>query len=212
MVARGRAGSEAEKLHISTHTIVIITVYKSPTGNITYFIHNLEAALNQVYQNAVDIILCGDFNINYFSNNQNKQALNSLLNSYSLYSIVEFPTVIHNNSDTMIDKIFINKYKNENYSVHPLINGLSDHDGQVLSLPDIIIPDDLNEFYTYRNISKYSLEEFQTSLSYEAWEDVFSNNDNDTNTAFNNFLNTFLRKFYATIPKKRTKIMQNSKP
>ena len=56
----------------------------------------------------------------------------------------------------MIDKIFINKYKNENNSVHPLINGLSAHDGQVLSLPDIIIPDDLNEFYTYRNISKYS--------------------------------------------------------
>jgi len=28
-------------------------------------------------------------------------------------------------------------------------------------------------------------------LSYEAWEDVFSNND-DTNTIFNNYLNTFL--------------------
>ena len=68
----------------------------------------------------------------------------------------------------MIDNTFINKFKNENYSVHPIINGLSVHDGQVLSLPDIIIPDYLNEFYTYRNISKYSLKEIQTSLSYEA--------------------------------------------
>ena len=68
----------------------------------------------------------------------------------------------------MTDNILINKFKNENYSVHPLINGLSVHDAQVLSLPDIIIPDDLNEFYTYMNISKYSLKEFQTSLSYEA--------------------------------------------
>ena len=66
----------AMKLHISSHTIVI-TVYRSPTGNITYFLHNLEAALNQVYNNIVDIILCGDFNINYLSDNQNKQALNS---------------------------------------------------------------------------------------------------------------------------------------
>ena len=40
---------------------------------------------------------------------------------------------------------------------------------------------------------------------------VFSNNDNDTNTIFNNFLYTFLRKFYASFPKKRTKFMQNSK-
>ncbi len=154
MVARGRAGSEVEALHISSHTIVIITVYKSPTSNITYFIHNLEAAVNQVYNNAVNMILCGDFNINYLTDNQNKQALNSLLNSYSLYSIIEFPTRIHNNSNSTIDKIFINKFKNENYSVHPLINGLSDHDAQVLSLPHIIIPDDRNEFYTYRNISK----------------------------------------------------------
>ena len=104
----------------------------------------------------------------------------------------------------MIDNIFINKFKNETYSVHPLINGLSDHDApSPFNLPDINIPDGRNEYYSYRNISKYSLNEFQTSLSYEAWEDVFSSNDSDTNTVFNNFLNTFLRKFYATFPKKK---------
>jgi exonuclease III len=74
----------AVKLHILSHTIIIITVYRSPTGNIDYFLNNLEAALNQVYNNTVDIILCGNFNINYLNNNQNKQALNSLLTSYSL--------------------------------------------------------------------------------------------------------------------------------
>jgi len=171
----------------------------------------LEAALNQVYNNTVDIILCGDFNINYFSDNQNKQALNSLLTSYSLCSIIDFPTRIHNNSNTMIDNIFIKKFKNENYSVYSLINGLSDHDAQALSFPDIIVPNDKNELYSYRKINIHSLNEFQTSLSYEAWENVFSNNDNDTNTIFNNFLNTFLRKFYSSFPKKRRKSMQNSK-
>ena len=105
----------------------------------------------------------------------------------------------------MIDNIFIKKFKNETYSVHPLINGLSNHDEQVLNLPDIIIPDSRNEYYSYRNISKYSLNEFQTSLSYEVWENVFSSNDNDTNRVFNNFLNTFLRKFYTTFPKKKDK-------
>jgi hypothetical protein len=59
----------------------------------------------------VDIILCGDFNINYLSDSQNQEALNSLLNSYSLCSIIDFPTTIHNNSNTMIDNIFINKFK-----------------------------------------------------------------------------------------------------
>ena len=69
----------AVKLHTLSCNTVIIMVYRSPTGNIAYFLNNLEAALNQIYSNNVDIILCGDFNINYLSDNQNKQALNSLL-------------------------------------------------------------------------------------------------------------------------------------
>jgi hypothetical protein len=180
-------------------------VYRSPTGNIPYFLDNLESALHQVYNNTVDIILCGGFNINYLSDNQNKQALNSLLTSYCLYSVTDFPTRSHNNSNTMIDNIFTNKFKNENYSVYSLINGLSDHDAQVLSLSDIIVPDDRNELYSYRKISTHSLNEFQTSLSYEAWENAFSNNDNDTNTTLNNFLNTFLGTFNASFPKKKNK-------
>jgi hypothetical protein len=63
----------------------------------------------------------------------------------------------------MIDNIFITKFKNENYSVCSLINGLTDHDAQVLSLSDIIVPDDRNELYSYRKISMNSINEFQTS-------------------------------------------------
>jgi hypothetical protein len=66
----------------------------------------------------------------------------------------------------MID-IFRNKFKNKNNSVPPLINGLSDHDAQVLSLFNITIPNGSNEFYSYRKISKHSLNEFQNNRSYE---------------------------------------------
>jgi len=188
------------KIRILSCNIIIITDYRSPTVNTAYILNNLKAALNQVYNNTVDIILCGDFNIIYFNDNWNKQAVNSLLPSYRIYSITEFATRIHNISHTMIDNIFINKFKNESYSVYSLINDLSDHDAQVLSLSTIILPDNSNEFHSYKKISKHSLNEFQTSLNNEAWENVSSNNDNKTNTIFNNFLNTFLGKFYATFP------------
>jgi hypothetical protein len=100
----------AVKLHVLSRTIITITVYRSPTGNIAYFLNHLEAALNRVYNNTVDIILCGDFNINYLSDNQNKQALSYFLTSYCLYSKVYFLSRIHN-SHTMSDNIFINKLK-----------------------------------------------------------------------------------------------------
>jgi hypothetical protein len=112
----------------------------------------------------------------------------------------------------MIYNIFVNKFRNENYSVSSLINGLSDHNAQVLSLFNIIVPDDRNEFYSRKKISKRSLNELQTSLSYETWENVFSNNDNDTNTIFNNLLNTFLRKFYASFPKEEQKLCSILEP
>jgi hypothetical protein len=63
----------------------------------------------------------------------------------------------------MIDNIFVNKFKNETYSIYSLINGLSDDDAQVLSLSDIIVPDDRNKLYSYKKISTHSLNEFQTS-------------------------------------------------
>ena len=171
-------------MYFSIELNVIITIYRSPTGNITYFLNNLEAALNQIYSNTANILLCGDFNINYLNDNQNKQALNSLLTSYNLCSVIDFPTRIHNNSNTLIDNIFINKLTNENYSVYLLINGLSDHDAQVLSLSDIIVPDNRIELYFYREISTHSLNEFQTNLSYVTRENVFS--DVDPDTSFNN--------------------------
>jgi hypothetical protein len=43
------------------------------------------------------------------------------------------------------------------------------------------------------------------------WENVFNNNDDDTNTLYNNFLNTFLRIFCANFPKRRAKIKHNPK-
>jgi len=102
----------AVKIHILSDSIIIITVYRSPTVNTAYILNNLKAALNQVYNNTVDIILCGDLNTNYFNDNQNKQAVNSLLPCYRIYSIIEFLTRIHNISHIMVGNIYINKFNN----------------------------------------------------------------------------------------------------
>jgi exonuclease III len=78
----------AIKIHTPSCAIVIVTVYRSPTGDVTYFLNTLETAIDQLYNNTTNIILCGDFNIDYLSDNKKKQKLNSLLTSYSLYSII----------------------------------------------------------------------------------------------------------------------------
>ena len=60
-----------------------------------------------------------------------------------------------------------------------------------------------HDYQTYlkRNVNKYTIAEFQNSLSYESWEQVFDGND--VNKMFNSFLNTYLSIFHTTFPLKK---------
>ena len=88
------------------------------------------------------LIVCGDFNINFMEDTTHKRLLNSLLATFGLYATVDFPTRIYNNSITTIDNIFINTVNLNKFSVYPGINGLSDHDAQIIVLHDIAIMTD----------------------------------------------------------------------
>jgi hypothetical protein len=50
---------------------------------------------------------------------------------------VNFPTRIQNYSSTAIDNIFIDNSRKDHISIEPVINGLSDHDAQLLFIKNI---------------------------------------------------------------------------
>jgi hypothetical protein len=145
----------------------------------------------------VEIIICGDININYLNDSLQQHQLDSLLASYGLYSTVQFPTRIYNSS-TAIDNIFINKHKFVNYNIDPYVNGLSDHDGHIVTIYNILHQNVPHYTYISRKINEYPLLEFQISLRYESWDYIFTNDD--VNIIFNNFLSTYLRIFNSSFP------------
>ena len=55
-----------------------------------------------------------------------------------------------------------------------------------------------NLFILTRDFNKYNIANFQMSLSYEQWQDVFG--VNDVNIMFKNFLNTYLRCYHSSFP------------
>ena len=130
--------------------------------------------------------------------------------SNKLYSTANFPTRIHNNSILAIDNIFIDKVKYENYSIHPLVNGLSDHDAQIITINNITVDKRINEIQSIRKFNKFSLSQFAANLSYEKWGSVFV--EEDVNTVFNNFLNTYLRIFNSSFPLQKIYSIHNGKP
>jgi hypothetical protein len=53
----------------------------------------------------------------------------------------------------------------------PIVNGLSDHDAQLLVLNNIEVQNPKYYRYNKRLINKTSIENFKISLSYETWEE-----------------------------------------
>ena len=152
-----------------------------------------------------EFIICGDININYFEPSNNKSQLDNLLGTYNLTDTVSFPTRITNNSATLIDNIFTDNRRS--YTIRSCPNGLSDHEGQILTLLNLSIPPkSIKHIYTTK-IDNNTVTDFQTQLSYEHWDDVFGNNVNEI---FNNFLNTYLRCYYSSFNKKTTKNLHNN--
>jgi hypothetical protein len=149
-----------------------------------------------INSNNTETIICGDININYLIDSSHKQ-----LASYGLCGTVQFPTRIQNNSHSAIDNIFINTLKFSDFSLFPIINRPSDHDVQRIIIRNIFEQNSNTYFCFNRRINKSSITDFNTKLSYEVWEDIFA--ENDVNTIFNNFLNTYLRIFYSSFPLKK---------
>ena len=119
-------------------------------------------------------------NINYLDNTNNELQLDSLLASCDLYSTVDFPKRINNCSSTTIDNIFIDKYKNTNFSIKTLPNGLSDHDAQILILHNTKIQNSRAQHHTKRLINEFTISEFKLNLNYELWEET----ENDVDELF----------------------------
>jgi len=58
----------AIKLNLNFSHICIITIYRVPSGNFDFFINNLDLILRNLYNPALEIIICGDINIDYLKN------------------------------------------------------------------------------------------------------------------------------------------------
>jgi hypothetical protein len=197
----------AVKISLSSNCFIIIGIYRAPTGNFTFFLDHLESILNILCKSSTHIILCGDFNIDYLEDSSRKHNLDTLLASYGLFSTVKFPTRTTYQSCTQIDNILINVYNHE-YIVHTLFNGLSDHDGQILTflnLPNFVPK---KSSIISRKINDLTINNFILLYSYENWDNVFQ--DKDVNLLFNNFLNTYLRIFYTCFPETKRKLDTNT--
>jgi hypothetical protein len=132
--------------------------------------------------------MCGDVNINYLTDKIRRSQLDAVLHYYNLTCMVKFPTRFGLNSHSTSDDVFIATSALGKCDLYPVINGLSEHDAQLLILNKRQKQKKEHHIYFKRKINKHTPADFKLKLSYETWEPVFDGKD--INKIFNSFLNT----------------------
>jgi len=199
----------AIKLRVKATKLSILCTYRSPSGDFSYFLKQLEWVLNKLHKISTNIILCGDFNVNFLDSSSKAPVLESLLTSFGLEGAVEFPIRVTSDSQTLIDNIFLDKNSLSSLT-YPFINGISDHEGQLLILPELTTPSIKSLPKYKRVIIDYSVQKFITALSQENWDIVFSNHN--INAMFNCFSDIYLKIFQACFLTKLKRNPHNPKP
>lgn len=180
----------------------VISLYRTPAGNLEIFFSKFEELLGLTDTPGYQNFICGDINIDVSSNTPASQNLQQMLLSHSYRLTINEPTRITATSSTIIDNIITNS-SNILYA-KPITTALSDHEAVMTEfIPSPCNDCNITRTQHVRFFHQESLDYFRFLIKNESWENVVISND--ANTAFNEFLDTFLIHFNSAFTKKLTK-------
>jgi hypothetical protein len=93
--------------------------------------------LKHMHKPEAKFLICVDKTRDYLIESNWKKQLVSLLTTYSLAHTTNFATRIQNNSSTATHNMFVDKSRINLSSISTIINGLSDHDAQILTIKNM---------------------------------------------------------------------------
>ena len=70
--------------------LYISSLYRSPSGNFDMFLAKLEEVLNAMFIEPINLIMYGDFNVNFMIDTTKKGQLTSLLKTYNFDYIANY--------------------------------------------------------------------------------------------------------------------------
>jgi hypothetical protein len=97
----------------------------------------LDTALKYLYNPIPDFLICGDINVDYLNDNKQKKQ-NSLLTTNNFSPTINLAIRTQNHSSTVTDNIFVDITRQSSSSISPIVNGLSDHHVQFLTVNNVV--------------------------------------------------------------------------
>jgi exonuclease III len=201
----------AIKWNLSTSTsVIVLSIYRSPCGNIKAFLHKLEHVLHEVsrlHGLTAKLIIGGDFNIDLLNcESTATQQFNDLINSYHLAAHIQTPTRITHTSRTTVDNIISNINSSLITYAKSIPLTISDHNGQIMCF-SIANKKQANIPQPRRSFSQNQIKYFNELLEKTQWQDVYM--AKTTEEKFECFHSSFMISFNRAFPKKT---YQHQKP
>jgi exonuclease III len=189
---------EMSAVEILDYDLIFVCVYRSSDGDFSIFIRNLESVIQKVKVRKKQLILCGDWNINFMQESKRLCDVQELLSLHNLVNTVRSPTRVTNNTESLIDVVITDK---ESVSDIATVIDLeySNHKAQVLQLT---VQKMLQKWkvITSRQYSEKRVEEFKYRLSKEHWQEVYQKLE--VNSALQIFMENFGYYFNIAFPYK----------
>jgi len=63
---------------LKSTNIILGCIYIAPSGNMCEFLHIIDDVLGYVYHPVTQLIICGDINVNYLTENENQTKLGTV--------------------------------------------------------------------------------------------------------------------------------------
>lgn len=194
-------------LEINSVKVFIVAIYRFPGADLDLFFEKLEETvllcLSKTSKTG-QVILCGDLNINFLSNNTNKQRLTDLISSFGIQVVnTSVPTRITATSATAIDYILTDMTEGM-FTSQVIDLGISDHCALTISIN--VQRKSSKEVPAYENKRSYGKsqrESFLVSLASASWSSAF--NSCTTESKFSAFMNVFNHHFNMCFPVRHKK-------
>ena len=189
----------AVRFQLKSFKLIILCIYRPPTGNLKQFYSLMEHILNYLLKPAVTFLVCGDLNINLLVNSNEATKLLTLMKTYNLTQLVDFPTRITHCTETLLDVSFVDTSICTKIESIPFVNGLSDHDAQITCLHQInTATQKVIRKKKLRIFNNHTIGHFQKLLQNETWEQIYD--ASCINVAFNKFQEILVRHYETSFP------------
>lgn len=174
---------------------LILTCYRSPSGDLKIFLNALYAILEKLYKPGIKIVVCGDFNADAYKASDFR-SLSKMLENFNLQPQVKWPTRVTSTSCTLIDNIFTNfAVKNTPCVIDSVI---ADHRAVLFEFVycENVVNDKI--CYLKRNFSDTAVIRFKTGIRQHNWSVLYTLAN--LNEAFNYFYETYVYYFELFFP------------